>query len=308
MIDDAGAAPRPVSWRLVGIGLGIAGVIAFSVRPLLIKLAYAYTADPVTLLALRMVFSLPFFMAAALWAGRSGAAAAPIRGRDMGLIALLGFVGYYLASFLDFLGLQYVSAGLGRLILFLYPTIVLLLSAVFLKKRVRPRDAAALAISYSGIALVLSGAIGHNPSLPLGAALVFAGGIMYAVYLVAGSQLIQRVGSLRFSAYALMVASFCAIVQFLTLRPLSALALPVEVYVLALIMATGSTVLPVFMTSEALRRIGANHVAMLGALGPVSTVFLGWVGLDETLTPLQALGASLVLAGVILVSVKPRRG
>jgi drug/metabolite transporter (DMT)-like permease len=131
---------------------------------------------------------------------------------------------------------------------------------------------------------------------------------MYAVYLVAGTQLIQRVGSLRFSAYALMVASLCAIVQFLALRPLSALAaLPAEVYVLAFIMATGSTVLPVFMTSEALRRIGANHFAMLGALGPVSTVFLGWVGLDETLTPLQTAGGALVLAGVILVSVKPMR-
>lgn len=306
IIEEARAASRPVSWRMVGVALGIAGVIAFSVRPLLIKLAYAYTADPVTLLALRMIFSLPFFMAAALWAGRSGAAA-PIRRSDMGLIALLGFIGYYLASFLDFLGLQYVSAGLGRLILFLYPTIVLVLSALFLKKQVRPREAAALAISYAGIALVLSGAIGHNPNLPLGAALVFAGGVMYAVYLVAGTQLIHRVGSLRFSAYALMVASFCAIVQFLVLRPLAALALPVEVYVLAVIMALGSTVLPVFMTSEALRRIGANHFAMLGALGPVSTIFLGWVGLDETLTPLQALGGALVLAGVILVSVKPAR-
>jgi drug/metabolite transporter (DMT)-like permease len=306
MIDDARAAARPVSWRLTGIALGVAGVIAFSVRPLLIKLAYAYTADPVTLLALRMIFSLPFFVAAALWAGRSGAAA-PVRGSDMGLIALLGFIGYYLASFLDFLGLLYVSAGLGRLILFLYPTVVLLLSALFLKKPVRRREAAALAVSYAGIALVLSGAVGHNPNLPLGAALVFAGGVIYAVYLVAGTQLIHRVGTLRFGAYALVVACLCAVAQFLALRPLSALALPVEVYGLAFIMATVCTVLPVFMTSEALRRIGANHFAMLGALGPVSTVFLGWLGLDETLTPIQVLGGTLVLAGVILVSLRPGR-
>jgi drug/metabolite transporter (DMT)-like permease len=307
MIDDTRAPPRPASWRLIGIALGIGGVIAFSVRPLLIKLAYGYAADPITLLALRMVFSLPFFLAAALWAGRAGAAA-PIRAGDAALIAVLGFIGYYLASFLDFLGLQYVSSGLGRLILFLYPTVVVLLSALFLKQPVRAREAVALAISYVGIGLVLSAAVGPNPNLPLGAGLVFAGGVMYAVYLVAGTQVIQRVGALRFSAYALLVASLCAIVQFVALRPLSALALPVEVYVLAFIMATGSTVLPVFMTSEALRRIGANHVAMLGALGPVSTVLLGWVGLDERLTPLQVLGGALVLGGVILVSVKPRRG
>jgi drug/metabolite transporter (DMT)-like permease len=303
-IDEAQTPARSASWRLIGIALGVGGVIAFSVRPLLIKLAYAYTADPVTLLALRMVFSLPFFIAAAIWAGRSGGTAAPLRPRDFVTIGVLGFLGYYLASFLDFLGLQYVSAGLGRLILFLYPTVVVMLSAIFLGKPVRGREAVALGLSYLGIGLVLSGSIGENPSLPLGAALIFAGAVMYAVYLVAGSHVIQRVGSLRFSAYALTAASAFALAQFAALRPLSALDLPVEVYVLAFIMATASTVLPVFMTSEALRRLGANHVAMLGALGPVSTVLLGWIGLDEVLTPLQILGAMLVLGGVILVSVK----
>lgn len=305
-IDEARRTAQPASWRLVGILLAIGGVVAFSIRPLLIKIAYVYAPDPVTLLALRMIFSLPFFLAAALWVGRRGATT-PLQRRDMLHVAALGFIGYYLASFLDFLGLQYVSAGLGRLILFLYPTIVVLLSALFLGQRVRPRDAAALVICYAGISLVLSVAIGHNPNLPLGAALVFAGSVMYAVYLVAGTEVIHRVGALRFSAYALLVASLCAIVQFLAVRPLSALALPVEVYVVAFVMATVSTVLPVFMTSEALRRIGANHVAILGALGPVTTVFLGWLGLDEQLAPLQILGGILVLMGVVLVSVKPAR-
>ncbi|MBX6366592.1 MAG: DMT family transporter [Rhodospirillales bacterium] len=305
-IDEASRTRQPASWRLVGILLAIGGVVAFSIRPLLIKIAYVYAPDPVTLLALRMIFSLPFFLAAAFWVGRRGAMT-PLRGRDMVHVAALGFIGYYLASFLDFLGLQYVSAGLGRLILFLYPTVVVLLSAVFLGHRVRPRDVAALVICYAGISLVLSVAIGHNPNLPLGAALVFAGSVMYAVYLVAGTEVIHRVGALRFSAYALVVASLCAIVQFLAVRPLSALALPVEVYVVAFVMATFSTVLPVFMTSEALRRIGANHVAILGALGPVTTVFLGWLGLDEELAPLQILGGVLVLVGVVLVSVKPAR-
>jgi drug/metabolite transporter (DMT)-like permease len=305
-IDEARRTAQPTSWRLVGILLAIGGVVAFSIRPLLIKIAYVYAPDPVTLLALRMIFSLPFFLAAALWVGRRGATT-PLQRRDMLHVAALGFIGYYLASFLDFLGLQYVSAGLGRLILFLYPTIVVLLSALFLGQRVRPRDAAALVICYAGISLVLSVAIGHNPNLPLGAALVFAGSVMYAVYLVAGTEVIHRVGALRFSAYALLVASLCAIVQFLAVRPLSTLALPVEVYVVAFVMATVSTVLPVFMTSEALRRIGANHVAILGALGPVTTVFLGWLGLDEQLAPLQILGGILVLMGVVLVSVKPAR-
>ena len=291
---------------IAGILLGAGGVVAFSIRPVLIKLAYAYVTDPVTLLALRMIFSLPFFIAAAVWAGRREGMG-PMRPRDWIIVGALGFIGYYLASFLDFLGLQYVSAGLGRLLLFLYPTIVVLLSAAFIGKRIRAVDVAALAVSYVGIALVLSGAIGESANLPLGAALVFASSVVYAVYLVAGTEAIKRVGSARFSAYALSVASAFAIAQFFALRPVGALVLPWQVYALAGVMAIGCTVVPVFMTSEALRRIGANHVAMLGALGPVSTVVLGWVGLDEQMSAVQVLGAILVVAGVLMVTLKPAR-
>jgi drug/metabolite transporter (DMT)-like permease len=303
------AAPA-AGYRLVGVALAVAGVLGFSLRPVLIKLAYAYAQYPVTLIALRMIFSLPFLLAAALFAGRGGAAAqAPIAGRDWLPIIWLGFLGYYASSFLDFLGLQYVSAGVGRLLLFLYPTVVVALSALFLGQRIRGREVLALAVTYAGLALVLSRAIaGGSANLPLGAALVFAGAVTYAIYLVAGSQVVRRVGSLRFAAYATTVASVCCIAQFLALRPLSALALPHQVYVLAIVMAVFSTVLPVFMTAEALKRIGASQVAMIGALGPVSTIALGWLGLDEALTTLQLAGAALVLAGVLLVSLKPSRG
>jgi drug/metabolite transporter (DMT)-like permease len=305
-VSQIGRARLRTAVPIAGILLGASGVVAFSIRPILIKLAYAYVTDPVTLLALRMIFSLPFFIAAAVWAGRREGAA-PMRPRDWIIVGALGFIGYYLASFLDFLGLQYVSAGLGRLLLFLYPTIVVLLSAAFVGKPIRTVDVAALAISYVGIALVLSGAIGESANLPLGAALVFASSVVYAVYLVAGTEAIKRVGSARFSAYALSVASAFAIAQFFALRPASALVLPWQVYALAFVMAVGCTVVPVFMTSEALRRIGANHVAMLGALGPVSTVALGWIGLDEGMSLPQMLGAVLVVAGVLMVTLKPAR-
>src|SRR5438094_9571492 len=141
--------------------MAIAGVVCFSLRPILIKLAYGYVVDPVTLLALRMVFSLPFFLAAAAWAGRDRESARVTRG-DAWAIAFLGFIGYYFASFVDFLGLQYVSAGLGRLILFLYPTLVVLLSIVFLRKRPSIREIVALGLTYSGIALVLSTLLGDG--------------------------------------------------------------------------------------------------------------------------------------------------
>ena len=280
----------------------------FSLRPILIKLAYGYVTDPVTLLALRMIFSLPFFIAAALW-GAGPRDRAPLTRRDVAAVWGLGFLGYYFASFMDFLGLQYISAGIGRLIMFLYPTIVVILSAVFLRKRPAPHELAALLITYCGVALVLSNAVsGQSADLPLGAGLVFASSSAYAVYLVIGSQVVRRLGSVRFTARAMTVASLFCIVQFLVLRPLDALHLPAQVYALAAAMALFSTVLPVFMTSEALRRIGANHVAMIGALGPVTTIFFGYAGLDEILTPIQALGALLVLGGVLLVTLRPARG
>jgi len=296
------------SYRAWGIALALAGVVSFSFRPILIKLAYAYVTDPVTLIALRMVFSLPFFVAAALWLRRGGAnAPAPLARRDLWAVVFMGFLGYYLASFLDFLGLQYISAGVGRLMLFLYPTITVLLSALFLGKRVSAREVVALVVSYAGLALVLSRAFGgENRSLLLGALLVFGSAVCYAVYLVTSSQLVQRIGSMRFTAYATSVASVLCIAQFLLLRPLSALDLPPQVYALAAAMGVLCTVLPVFMTSEALKRIGANQVAIIGAAGPMTTIFLGWVGLEEHMTPLQIVGALLVLGGVMLVTIRPR--
>jgi drug/metabolite transporter (DMT)-like permease len=292
------------SYRAVGVAMAIAGVVCFSLRPILIKLAYGYVVDPVTLLALRMIFSLPFFLAMAVWAGRD-ARRAPLSRRDVWAIVMLGFVGYYFSSFVDFLGLQYISAGLGRLILFMYPTLVVLLSVIFLHKRPSAREFVALGVTYAGVALVMANAAqGANQDLVLGTALCFASAAGYAVYLVAGSQVVQRVGSLRFTAYATSVASGFCILQFLLLRPLSALSIPSQVYGLAIAMALVSTVLPVFITAEALKRIGANRVALFGALGPVTTLFFGWMGLDEVMTPVQLAGAALVLAGVVLVTLK----
>jgi drug/metabolite transporter (DMT)-like permease len=298
-------APTVRAYRAIGIVLAIAGVILFSLRPVMVKLAYGDGADAVTLLALRMVFSLPFFLAVALW-GRREKKRPPLSRRDVVAILQLGFLGYYFASTLEFLGLEYLSAGIARLINFLYPTIVVVLSAIFLTKPITARDAVALLLSYFGVALVLSNALaGQNANLPLGTFLEFSSATAYAVYLVVGSQVVQRLGSVRFTAYAMTVASVLCIAQFLLLRPLVALDLSALVYGLAIAMAVFSTVVPVFMVSEALRRIGANHVAMFGALGPVTTVIFGFLGLDEMMSFMQGMGAALVLAGVVLVTIKP---
>ncbi|KPK18867.1 MAG: multidrug DMT transporter permease [Betaproteobacteria bacterium SG8_41] len=299
---------RPEATRgflVAGVLLAIGGVIFFSLRPVIIKLAYAYVVDPVTLLALRMVFSMPFFLAAAVWA-RSGSAQQSLSRRDLAAIVGLGLLSYYGASFLDFLGLQYITAGLGRLLQFIYPTVVVVLSALFLGKRATARDIVALIVTYLGLLLVFWHALGgEQRNLLLGAGLVFASATCYAVYLVAGSEVIARVGSVRFTAYAMVAASVACIAQFFVLRPLSALDLPLEVYGLAIAMALASTVIPGFMVAEALRRIGANKVAIIGALGPVTAIVLGYLGLDEVMTPLQILGSGFVLVGVVVISLKP---
>jgi len=253
-----------------------------------------------------MLFSAPFFVLMALWSGR-GTAAVSLTRKDWLSVALLGFIGYYLASYLDFLGLQYITAGLERLILFLYPTVVVLLSAWLLKKPVRRHHIAALVLSYGGIALVFAENLefgGHASEVALGGALVFASGVIYSFYLIGSGEVIGKLGAARFTSYAMLVACAVAMLQFLIAHDLSALALPRQVYWLSLLMAVVSTVIPAWLMSEGIRRTSANHAAMVGSVGPVVTIFLGYRVLNEPISAIQLIGAALVLAGVTLVSVR----
>ena len=288
-----------------GVALAVVGTLVFSFRPILVKLVYAaHPVSPVTLLFLRMTISVPFFLAVAWWLRRDEPR---LTARDWAAVAALGFTGYYAASFLDFIGLQYVGAGVGRLILYLYPTLVLLISFLFLHKRPTRRQLAALIITYAGVALILSSQAhggAEGKLFMLGALLVFASSLFYATYLVAGGEMVKRIGSMRFTAYSMAVATLPAVVQFFVLEPLSALELPNVVWLYAIILATFTTVLPLFVQAEALKRIGAPEFALIGALGPVSVAITSALGLDERFTAIQALGGALVILGVLLVSVK----
>ena len=292
-----------MSERSWGIIFALVGVLAFSFRPILIKLSYAaHPVSPVTLLFLRMTLSVPFFLAIGWWLRNEEPRLT--RGDWMGIVGL-GFLGYYAASFLDFVGLQWVGAGVGRLILYLFPTLVLLLSFLFLHKKPTWREVTALLLSYAGISLVLSNQLAEESRLfALGAALVFASALCYATYLVAGSQLVKRVGSMRFTAYSTVVATVPAVLQFFAVESADALALPGAVWAYSIVLATVCTVLPLFLQAEALNRIGANHFALIGAVGPVSVAITSALGLDEPFTALQALGGALVIFGVLLVSLK----
>lgn len=290
----------------IGIACVLAGSVAFSLKPVLVKAAYQHGIDTTTLLALRMLFAAPLFLLMAWWAGRPAVA---FTKREIAGIIVLGFLGYYLGSFLDLAGLQYISAGFGRLILYLYPTLVLLMSAVFLKQPLRPRQLVSLGLSYAGIALVFSAEaqLGDRLDLTiLGATLVFCSAVTYATYLVAGSQLVHKFGSMRFTAYASLIATGFVIAHFLAIRPLQALVVVHEVYVLVAVLAVFATVLPLWLMAEGLKRIGANQVSLVGCVGPLATMAFAWMFLGETVTLTQLAGAALVLAGVLIITLKPQ--
>jgi drug/metabolite transporter (DMT)-like permease len=259
--------------------------------------------DAETLLALRMACSLPFFLGMAwIGVGRSASALTP---RDGAWLFGLGLLGYYLASYLDFLGLRYIGAGLERLILFVYPTLVVLLSALWLGQPLTRRVLGALALCYAGIALAVAHDLrlaGSARDLALGGALVFGSALSYALYLLGNGRVVGRIGALRVTALASIVACLLALGQFLLLRPLAALVQPGPVYGLALAMALFSTVLPVWGVAEAIRRLGPGPVALTGSLGPVVTLGLAWFLLDETLGLAQLAGAALVIAGVTVMA------
>lgn len=285
-----------------GLALAVAGAVMFSAKAIVVKLAYRHGVDAETLLALRMLMALPFFAAALWWASRG---AAPLSGRDHAALVTIGLLGYYLASYFDFLGLQYISAALERLILYLTPTLVLLLSVLVLRRPVTRFDLIALVLSYGGILLVFW----HDVRLDadgvvLGGALVFVSAACYAVYLVLSGELVRKVGAIRLTAYAMCVATVGVCAQFALLRPLANLAQPAPVLWLSLVNALLCTVLPVFATMMAVARIGAGSAALAGMIGPVSTIALGYVFLGEPVSGSQLAGTALVLAGVFVLSRK----
>jgi len=284
-----------------GLLLATLGAIAFSGKAIIVKLAYRHGVDAVTLIMLRMLFALPLFLALAWWAGRGRPG---LSRRDALAVLGLGFSGYYLASFLDFAGLAYISASFERLILYLNPTLVLLLGWLFFGRRINAPQLMALALSYAGVLLVFGQELHlQGPDALLGAALVFGSALSYACYLLFSGEEVRRLGALRLTGLASSVACVLCIAQFLLLRPLGSLqTVAPEVLWLSVLNATACTFAPVLMVMLAIERLGASLTAQTGMVGPMSTILLGALILDEPLTAWVAAGTVLVLLGVYLLT------
>ena len=282
-----------------GLVLAVTGAIAFSGKAIIVKLAYRHGVDAVTLIMYRMLFALPIFAVMAWWASRGRE---PLTGKDWLGVLGLGVTGYYLSSFLDFLGLQYVSASFERLILYLNPTLVMLLGWVLYKRRFTRIQVGGMALSYLGVVLVF----GHEIELQggqaaWGAALIFTSAVTYAIYLVYSGELVKRLGSLRLVGLATTVACLCCLAQFALLRPMdTALAVAPQVIWLSVLNATLCTAVPVLLVMMAIERIGSSLAAQTGMVGPMSTIVMGVLILGEPFTGWVAAGSALVIAGIFV--------
>jgi drug/metabolite transporter (DMT)-like permease len=286
------------SGQSAGLLYALAGAVAFSGKAIIVKLAYRHGVDAVTLIMYRMLMALPLFAALAWWASRGQP---PLTRRDMLGVLGLGFSGYYLASFLDFAGLAYISASLERLILYLTPTLVLLIGWLLWRRRITRAQLAGMAVSYLGVALVFGReATLEGADVAWGALLVLASAISYAVYLSYSGELVRRLGALRLVGWATSVACVLCIGQFLLLRPLAAAQVAPTVLWLSLLNATLCTVVPVVLVMRAIERIGAGATAQAGMVGPLSTIALGVWLLDEPFSAWLLAGTALVLAGIYL--------
>ena len=285
----------------LGVILAILGVVLFSAKAIMVKLAYAYNIDSVSLLLLRMLFSLPVYLVIAILIKPEKKE--QIKKTDYLWLLFFGVVGYYLASYFDFEGLNYIKAGLERIVLFIYPTLVLIISRLFLKTKISKTQVLAIILTYIGVLTAFSGELDLNSeNLYFGICLIFMSALTYAMYLVGSGWLIPKFGVLCFTSYAMIVSTVCVVIHYLVTREIDLFSFPKEVYFLGLLMAILSTIIPSFMVSKSIKIIGSSNFSIIASIGPISTIVLAYVFLHETLSINQVFGTIIVICGILIVS------
>lgn len=291
----------------IGIAIGVLGVVLFSSKAVMVKLAYRYQVDAISVLLLRMLFSFPFYVVIAIIYKNKGAAI-EIKNTDYAWVIFFGFVGYYLASYFDFVGLTYIKASLERIILFLYPTIVILLNKIFLKLPISKIQAIAIGLTYIGIIIAFSDEVNiSGQSAYLGGFFILLSAVTYASYLVGSGWLIPKFGVVKFTAYAMLVSCFCVFIHYGFIREMNLLSFPWQVYVLGLLIAVFATVIPSFLVSLSIKMISSSNFAIVAGIGPISTIILASIFLGESLTLLQMFGALIVIGGIVFMSIKNQK-
>ncbi len=297
--------PKSNYFFVQGILMALCGAVLFSTKAIFVKLAYRDTpVDALTLLALRMIFSIPFFLGAAVFSSNK-TTNVKFTGKEWIYVAFIGCLGYYVSSFLDFVGLKYVSAGMERLILFIYPTLTLLMSAIIFKVKIKPLQWLALVVTYFGLAIAFFGEVDlnspQNKNFLFGSVMVFICAFTYAGYIVGSGRLIPKVGASKFNSYAMSFACVGVLLHFVLFSDVSLFYLPLTVYVYSFFMAVFATVIPSYLVAAAINRIGSGNVAIVGSVGPVSTILLAHFFLSEAITVWQLIGTACILMGVLII-------
>jgi len=295
---------------LFGFLIAITGAILFSTKAVIVKKAFADVhADALTLLTLRMIFSLPFYLVTAFIVS-SGKFNKRMTTKEWLAIVILGISGYYLSSLLDFLGLQYISAGLERLILFLYPSFVVLINAIVFKQKIIKLQVWAIVISYVGMLIAYFGELQidtANPGFYWGSLLIFLCAITYAIYIAGSGHLVPKVGASKFTAYALLCSTAGVFLHYILRGNYEPLRNGMNLWWYGILLAIVATVIPTFLLSFALKKIGANNVAIISSIGPVSTILQAHIFLGEPIFAGQIIGTALIIIGVLLLSIQPKK-
>jgi drug/metabolite transporter (DMT)-like permease len=295
---------RSYSYFIGGIVICLFGAVCFSTKAIFVKLAYRETdVDSITLLALRMLFSLPFFIVSAVYSSNQNKNVRFTR-KQWIAVAAVGCLGYYVSSLLDFLGLQYISAGIERLVLFIYPTLVLLISSLIFKTKINLLQWLALSITYVGLFVAFWGEVsfqGNTHNLIKGTLLIFVCAITYALYIVGSGRLIPSLGAAKFNSYAMSFASLAVLIHFSATSDNSLFDQTNTIYLYSFAMAILSTVIPSYLVTEGIKRIGSGNAAIVGSIGPISTILQAYFFLHEPIHSLQLLGTAFILAGVLMI-------
>ena len=287
-----------------GVLIGLLGIVMFSSKAVMVKLAYNYEVDSISILLLRMLFAFPFYLAILFWT-RKEKSTTHLEPRDNYWLIGFGIIGYYSSSYFDFVGLSYIKASLERIILFLYPTMVLLLNKVFLKKPITKVQVGAILLTYLGVLLAFGDEVSISGSdTYIGGIFILLSAITYAAYLVGSGWLILKFGVTKFTSYAMIVSCFCVFIHFLVVNKADIFGLPNQVYVLGFLIAIIATVIPSFLVSKSISMINSSNFAIVAGAGPISTIILASIFLGEVLTLLQLFGALVVIAGIVIVSTR----
>lgn len=296
--------------QLFGFLICMIGALLFSTKAIIVKKAFAdVKADALTLLMLRMIFSLPFYLAAAFVVS-SGKSNRKMTWKEWLIVILLGMFGYYLSSLLDFLGLQYISAGLERLILFLYPTFVVLINAFLFKEKIKGKVIWALVLSYLGIAIAYIGELQvdfNNPNFYWGSLLIFLCSITFAIYIAGSGYIIPKIGASKFTSYALLCSTAGVFIHYFVRGDYQALQRSGGLWWYGIMLAVVATVIPTFLLSYSTKKIGASNVAIISSIGPVSTILQAHYILGESIFFEQIIGTAMILAGILLLSLKSKK-